>query len=334
MSLWERLNSILGAEQIKAFYNDTFPIEIRELCAKWIEEQIFGNQCIDVNDPQYNQFPTNFITGLIQQLDYESARLKPSELVIRMKINDARNHFTRNIHPGLYRHICDTLQMEQNFVTEYEKSAQIGYVDNEVLEINEKIKQLREMTTKNNDNGNQYRKEVEKHLLDNDKRNMHLQQANNVEKTARNVERYELLKAHYRGAMKKEEIGINVKCHELLNAIGETIKLHDEVQTVVIHNRLSTWKRAQVWTGKNEGLPHTGLDQLQQWFEALAENIWSTRSLTDSMRSGRHIPFNGFNINEKFEEDFRKTNTILHNLILSSFIVEKQPTQVLKTHTR
>lgn len=229
------------------------------------------------------------------------------------------------------------LQMEHNIVSPYEKNAQTvqtAYIDNEIREINEKIKQLHEITTKNNVNGNEYRKEVEKFLLNFTKRAKHVQYVNNLEKTDENMANSKKLTKHYLEIIEKEKSDIHTKCRALLSEIENTIKLHTELQQIVIHKRLSKWKRAQIWTRKNEELLLTGLDQLQQWFEALAENICSTRSLIDSMRNRRHFSVNGFNINEQFEEAFRTINMLLDNLILSSFIVEKQPPQVLRTNTR
>lgn len=233
--------------------------------------------------------------------------------------------------------------MEHNIVSPYEKNAQTAqnaqtvqtaYIDNEIREINEKIKQLHEITTKNNVNGNEYRKEVENFLFNFTKRAKQVQYVNNLEKTNGNMENSKKFTKDYLEIIEKEKSDIHTKCRALLSEIENTIKLHTELQQIVIHKRLSKWKRAQIWTRKNEELLLTGLDQLQQWFEALAENICSTRSLIDSMRNRRHFSVIGFNIDEKFEEAFRTINMLLDNLILSSFIVEQQPPQVLRTNTR
>lgn len=339
MSLWERLNSLPVADQIKTVYSESFPIEIRELCAAWIEEQINCDLCIDINDPQYCKVASNFISNLIQQMNYEKTRLRPGELVLRNRIDCVQRFFTQNLcNPEpLYKHIRDILHWEQHFLDSYNDNSQACYVDTELHEINERIKKLREMITTNIEYGNRYRNELENFMLQYNKRLQHLQMFQQKLATNKNDEiknQFEKLGEHYKAQTVAERNSINAKCHELCNSIVSTMQSHDELQNIVIHKRLHKWQQSQVLAGNGGELPLNGLDQIQQWFEALADIIWSTRTLIDSMRSKTHLPCSSANFNELFEDAFRNINRLLQNLILSSFIVEKQPPQVMKTNTR
>lgn len=335
-SLWDRVSGQASFERIKSLYNENFPLEVRILCANWIEERIKADQYIDINDPQYEQRAANFISNLIQQLDHEKQRLKkPEELSIKYRIEDAMRTFTQNIYtPGqLYKQIRDALMYEQHILDSCANNPQMSYVDNEVIEITEKIKHLRSLILQNNDIGTRYKHEMEQCMLRYSESTKRIQEMSNMPKTPENEERCAVFMEECKRQVCVMSESINQRRLEIFSAIRNAIDLLDEVQKIVIHKRLGKWQRDQALAGNGAPLPLNALDEIQSWFEDLAELIWNTRTLIDTMRKS-HMPLSQTNFNECYEVAYREITNLLQNLIVSGFIVEKQPPQVMKTNTR
>lgn len=70
------------------------------------------------------------------------------------------------------------------------------------------------------------------------------------------------------------------------------------------------------------------LDQIQNWFESLAEIILSTINNIDKMRKFAFTNFDHFNMIDTAAKG------LLSDLISSSFVLEKQPPQVMKTKSK
>lgn len=336
MSLWERVSVQAGFERIKTLYNENFPLEVRILCAEWIEDRVKSEQYIDINDPQYEQRAANFIQSLIQQLDHEKQRLtKPEELSIKYRIEDAMRTFTQNIYsPGqLYKQIRDALLYEQHILDSCTNNPQVNFVDNEVIEINDKIKHIRTLIMHNNDSGNRYKHELEQCMLRYSESTKRMAEMNAMPKTAENEERCAVYVEEYKRQVCNMSENINQRRIEIYSAIRTVIDSLDEVQKIVIHKRLGKWQRDQALAGNGAPSPTNALDEIQIWFEELAELIWNTRTLIDTMRKCQ-IPLNQGNFSDGFEIAYREITSLLQNLIVSGFIVEKQPPQVMKTNTR
>lgn len=334
MSLWDRVSGQAGFERIKSLYNENFPLEVRILCAAWIEERIKAEQFIDINDPQYEQRAANFITNLIQQLEVEKQRLKkPEELSIKYRIEEAVRSFTQHIYtPGqLYKQIRDALMYEQHILDSCANNPQMNYVDQEVIEINDKIKNLRTHIMHNNDAGNRYKHELEQCMLRYSETTKRIQEMSNMPKTPENEERCAAFVEDCKRQVCLMSENMNSRRNDIFNSIRTVIDLLDEVQKIVIHKRLGKWQRDQALAGNGAPLPLNALDEIQVWFEDLAELIWNTRTLIDTMRKS-HMPLS--QAFEGFEVAYREITNLLQNLIVAGFIVEKQPPQVMKTNTR
>ena len=107
------------------------------------------------------------------------------------------------------------------------------------------------------------------------------------------------------------------------------------LQHTVLDDELIRWKRGQQLYGN--GVPfENNIDQIQEWCEALAELIWQNRQqvrriemLVQTMSYGVTA-----GINEKIENLSKLITNLLSSLVTSTFIIEKQPPQVMKTNTR
>lgn len=337
MSMWERIINQPGFEKIKSLYNENFPLEVRILCANWIEERIKADQFLDASDPQYDQRALNFMHNLIQQLEQEKQKLKkPEELSIKYRIEDAIRTFTQSIYsPGLvYKQIRDALMYEQHFLESLSNNPQMSYMDSEAIEIGENLKQLRQMILLNNEGCNRYKHELEQNMLRYSELTKRIQEINTIPPTAENNEQRAAIMEEYKREVCSMSDSINQRRQVLYESIREVIQRLAEVQKVVIHKRLGKWQRDQALAGNGAPLPLNTLDDIQMWFEELADLIWTTRTLIDTIRKS-NIPLQGqSNYNDVFEVAYREITTLLQNLIVSGFIVEKQPPQVMKTNTR
>lgn len=145
MSNWNRIIKFPEFAKIKAFYNERFPLEVRIVCAQWIEEQIKTNESIyDVNCPQYKLIATQFIKNLIQKLVIAIQRLEPEEFAMKCRLEDAVHKFwfmENNISViRWYGYIRDVITYEKHFLDVM--SSKAHQIDSNIIE---KIKTLTNM---------------------------------------------------------------------------------------------------------------------------------------------------------------------------------------------
>ncbi|XP_015682931.1 signal transducer and activator of transcription 5B-like, partial [Protobothrops mucrosquamatus] len=112
-----------------------------------------------------------------------------------------------------------------------------------------------------------------------------------------------------------------------------TLVLLCKQQTIILDDELIQWKRRQQLAG-NGGPPEGPLDGLQAWCEKLAEIICQNRQqVCRAEHLCQQLPIPG-----PIEEMLTDLNTtvtdIISALVTSTFIIEKQPPQVLKTQIK
>ncbi|NWJ03355.1 STA5B protein, partial [Crypturellus undulatus] len=120
---------------------------------------------------------------------------------------------------------------------------------------------------------------------------------------------------------------------ELAEKHQKTLQLLRKQQTTILDDELIQWKRRQQLAG-NGGPAEGTLDVLQSWCEKLAEIIWQNRQ---QIRRAEHLcqqlPIPG-PVEEMLSELNGTITDIISALVTSTFIIEKQPPQVLKTQTK
>lgn len=339
MSMWEQLVKLPGFDRIKVMYNDNFPLEVRHVCAQWIEDRMKIEQNIDANDPQYEQRAVNFVSNFITQLELEKNKLQgKDEFSIRYRLDESIKRFTQQMcNPvQLYKHIREAILYEQHFLESYSSNPQqMNFMDGEQMEITEKIKELRKMVLINSENQNRYKHDLEQYMLRYSEGSRQIQELNAVQMTPEMEERRNRFLVEFKNQIELMTETINKNRSELYSNICTVIEVLNETQKIVIHKRLGKWQREQALSGNGFHLMHSGLDEIQSWLEGLADSIVNTRSTIDAMRKMPSIPIQTPNSgNDYFDAAYRDIVLLLQNLIVSSFIVEKQPPQVMKTNTR
>lgn len=337
--MWEQLVKHPEFDRLKVMYNENFPLEVRHVCAQWIEDRMKIEQSIDANDPQYDQRAVNFVSNFITQLELEKNKLQgKDEFSIRYRLDESIKRFTQRMcNPvQLYKHIRDTILYEQHFLESYSSNPQqMNFMDGEQMEITEKIKELRKMVLINSENQNRYKHDLEQYMLRYSEGSRQIQELNSVQMTPEIEERRNRFLLEFKNQIELMTETINKNRSELYSNICAVIEALNETQKIVIHKRLGKWQREQALSGNGFHLMHSGLDEIQSWLEGLADSIVNTRSTIDAMRKMPSIPIQTPNGgNDYFDAAYRDIVLLLQNLIVSSFIVEKQPPQVMKTNTR
>ena len=128
---------------------------------------------------------------------------------------------------------------------------------------------------------------------------------------------------------------LKLQTSNLANHHLDVIKQLKELQFRILDQELNRWKRDQQLSGN--GAPFTNnLDTIQKWCEDLAEIIWinmqQIRQL-EMIQEQLNIPSQELTMNILPELSDGLT-MLLDSLVKSSFVIEKQPPQVLKTNTR
>ncbi|GBM50732.1 Signal transducer and activator of transcription 5B [Araneus ventricosus] len=108
--------------------------------------------------------------------------------------------------------------------------------------------------------------------------------------------------------------------------------MHVDILQKILDPELIMWKRSQQLAGNGEPFLNN-LDQIQELFETSADIIWQKRQQIETLVS--QVPLNiPGNVVEKLPVLINRMKGLLSNFVTSTFIIEKQPPQVLKTNTR
>lgn len=294
MSVWNKLILEPRFDRIKTVYNELFPLEVRFVCANWIEERMKADSFIDINDPQIQQTAVNFLSTLVEQLEHEKQKLpQAKDNSIKKRLDEAIQTYTQHMyHPfAIYKQMRDVIAFEQHFLQYFSENKR---VDQEVVEIVEKLTVLENKVVLNN----------EKHMK---------------------------LKQKFQNYDCETSESTSANAIQLCQSFADVIVEIDDVQKLIVVKRLRKWQRDQALSGNGAPLNRNTLDEIQSWFQKLAEIIWTTRC---SIAATREIGALSLNLRDMIERAYKEITTLLENLIVSGFIVEKQPPQVMKTKTR
>lgn len=151
------------------------------------------------------------------------------------------------------------------------------------------------------------------------------------------------LREHARAALVQQERNVNEtvtlitgKRLNLVDNFRKTIQLTSQVQEKVLHKYLTQWKINQGFAGNGaSGMSASNLDTIQAWCENLAEIIWNTKDqIRLAMKNKSKLNIEEPNLPDFLPQSLVEVTNLLKALITTTFIIEKQPPQVMKTNTR
>lgn len=120
----------------------------------------------------------------------------------------------------------------------------------------------------------------------------------------------------------------------LSDKLKETCQALTQLQSVILDEELINWKREQQLAG-NGAVFNSNLDTIQEWCESLAGLIWLTRHHCKEVeRLKQKLPLDPLGVQDIIPQLLNDVTQLLSSLVTSTFIIEKQPPQVMKTNTR
>nr|KAF7389710.1 hypothetical protein H0235_018194 [Vespula pensylvanica] len=353
MSLWAKAQQLPqeALQQVRSVYGEHFPIEVRHFLSSWIEDKMWTD--IEPDNPQYEQYIANLVASLIQELETKAASLNTEDLFLtKLKLMEAAKTFRQRYSQNpatLFKIIRHCLGTEMKLVAQVENlgglmnmaAGRVGLmVGDAVAEIAQQVEVLRRKTQETGEDLRKMEQEQEAFAIsyhECTKLNAHLQ---HLATQPQNQQSLDLEKKIRRQKEQQEQL-LNHKVTGLMqlrltlaDKLKDTIARLNTLQSRVLDDELIRWKRDQQLAGN--GAPfNSNLDSIQEWCESLAELIWLNRQ---QIKEAEHLK-QKFALDPPGIQDILPTlnsqiTQLLSSLVTSTFIIEKQPPQVMKTNTR
>ncbi|XP_071976988.1 signal transducer and activator of transcription 1-alpha/beta [Engystomops pustulosus] len=328
MAQWFELQQIDSKflEQVHQLYDDSFPMEIRQYLAQWLEAQDWEHASANVS------LATILFHGLLAQLDDQYSRFSlECNFLLQHNIRKSKRNLQDLFQedPVQMAMIIFNCLREESKILEnaqlYSKS-QVGSTQSTVV-----IDKHRELDKKVTDVKNRAL-EVEqdvKNLEDlqdeydfkcktvQSRENEHNAQSEHLAQHELKQEKLVLRNMYIAIAIKRKEI--DHKIGELLNITGHT-------QGSLINEELVEWKRRQQIACIG-GPPNACLDQLQNWFTSIAKSLQQIRQQLKKLEElEQKLTCDGEDPITKNKQTYQeRTQNLFKQLIQSSFVVERQP---------
>uniref|UniRef100_A0A3P9L5I2 Signal transducer and activator of transcription n=1 Tax=Oryzias latipes TaxID=8090 RepID=A0A3P9L5I2_ORYLA len=344
MSLWIQAQQLQGEalHQMQALYGQHFPIEVRHYLAQWIESQPWDS--VELDNPAEETKAKRLLDNLVGELQ-KKAQVQGGEDGFLLKIK--LGHYATTLKSTydrcpleLVRCIKQILQSEQRLVQEA-TNVSIGAMDSlsqRHQQINQAFEELR-LATQETENELRKLQHSQEYFIIQYQENLRIQAQLSSLSSLPAAERsqretpLQSKRATVEAWLTREASTLQKYRLDLAEQHQKTLALLRKQQTLILDEELIQWKRRQQLAG-NGGQHEGGLDILQSWCEKLADLIWQNRQ---QIRRCEHLtqqlPLPG-----PMEELLRKLNAditdVISALVTSTFIIEKQPPQVLKTQTK
>uniref|UniRef100_A0A8D3A303 Signal transducer and activator of transcription n=1 Tax=Scophthalmus maximus TaxID=52904 RepID=A0A8D3A303_SCOMX len=341
MAVWIQAQQLQGdaLHQMQSLYGQHFPIEVRHYLSQWIEGQLWD--VIDLENPQEEFKAKRLLDSLIQELQNKAEhQVGEDGFLLKIKLG----HYASQLKSTydrcpleLVRCIKHILYTEQRLVREATNVSMMHACVNTSRSI-QAFEELRLMTQ---DTENELRKlqHNQEYFIIQYQESLRIQaqltSLSTLPPADRQLREPALLskRATVEAWLTREANTLQKYRLDLAEKHQKTLQLLRKQQTIILDDELIQWKRRQQLAG-NGGPPEGGLDILQSWCEKLAETIWQNRQ---QIRRAEHLrqqlPIPG-PIEELLNELNSTITDIISALVTSTFIIEKQPPQVLKTQTK
>ncbi|XP_078260245.1 signal transducer and activator of transcription 1-alpha/beta-like isoform X3 [Rhinoraja longicauda] len=323
MTQWYALQQLDSKflEQVDQLYDDSFPMEIRQYLAQWLEAKdwehaasndsmatVLFHDLLTQLDDQYSRFAleNNFLLqhnirkvkrnlqvyfqeDPIQLALTISVSLKEEKKILENALKDEKNHV------GL---------LQNNVILDKQKQLdqKVKTVKSKVQEIEQEIKSLEDLQDEF------------------DFRSKTLQsREHEVNGLAQNEIKQEKVLLH------NMMLKLDLKRKEVINETASLLNEVEQIEGLLINEELVEWKRRQQVQCIG-GPPNTCLDQLQHCFTLLAESLQQVRQQLKKLEElEQKYSYEGDPITQKKQFLEERYNALFFSLIKSSFVVERQP---------
>ncbi|XP_018913039.1 signal transducer and activator of transcription 5B isoform X2 [Bemisia tabaci] len=355
MALWMKAQQLQGPalHHVQALYGDSFPIEVRHFLASWIEDKMWAD--IDPDNPQHEQYISQFVESLIRELDEKIQTITAEDLfTTKLKLMEASSMFRQRFSHNpvsLFRILKNCLDNEMNLVkiAESQSTGQgvnangfLGIMDPPAVEIIQELDKLRSKTTKIGECVRRVEQEQESFAIQYHEFSKVSQAVQEFQSSSENTA---IATPDFENELKYQKEALERALHQKINLIGTlhadlSKKLQDTIaplaslQSRILDEELIKWKRDQQLSGNGRKFT-SNLDNIQEWCESLAEIIWFNRQHIKEAERLKSIMVRFFRPdNDELPNLEAQITQLLSSLITSTFIIEKQPPQVMKTNTR
>ncbi|XP_023367012.1 signal transducer and activator of transcription 5B [Otolemur garnettii] len=317
MAVWIQAQQLQGEalHQMQALYGQHFPIEVRHYLSQWIESQAWDS--IDLDNPQENIKATQLLEGLVQELQKKAEhQVGEDGFLLKIKLGHYATQLQGSSPAGS---LADAMSQKH-------------------LQINQTFEELR-LVTQDTENELKKLQQTQEYFIIQYQESLRIQaqfaqlsQLSPQERLSRETA-LQQKQVSLEAWLQREAQTLQQYRVELAEKHQKTLQLLRKQQTIILDDELIQWKRRQQLAG-NGGPPEGSLDVLQSWCEKLAEIIWQNRQ---QIRRAEHLcqqlPIPG-PVEEMLAEVNATITDIISALVTSTFIIEKQPPQVLKTQTK
>nr|XP_029480189.1 signal transducer and activator of transcription 5B-like [Oncorhynchus nerka] len=335
MAVWIQAQQLQGdaLHQMQSLYGQHFPIEVRHYLSQWLEGQLWD--VIDLENPQEEFKAKRLLDSLIQELQNKAEhQVGEDGFLLKIKLG----HYASQLKSTydrcpleLVRCIKHILYTEQRLVREASNSSSPvgGMMDSmsqKYQQINQAFEELRLLTQ---DTENDLRK------LQHNQEYFIIQYQESLRIQAQLTSLTTLPPAD-RQLREPTLLSKRATVEAWLTREANTLQKYRLVHYFLycIHTHTCTETCTHTCTHWNEGAGRDGCLCVLFRCEKLAETIWQNRQ---QIRRAEHLrqqlPIPG--PIEELLNDLNSTITdIISALVTSTFIIEKQPPQVLKTQTK
>ncbi|XP_027687835.1 signal transducer and activator of transcription 1-alpha/beta isoform X2 [Chelonia mydas] len=323
MTQWYQLQQLDSKflEQVHQLYDDSFPMEIRQYLAQWLENQDWEHAANNVS------FATVLFHDLLSQLDDQFSRfLIENNFLLQHNIRKSKRNLQDHFQEDpiqMAMTIFNCLKEERKILSSAQLSdqMQVGNIQNTVMLDKQKELDMKVRSVKNNV------VEVEqdiKTLEDvQDEYDFKCKTLQNRENEPNGVAQDEYKKEQL--LLQKMFLTLDLKRKEVVTKIINLLNISEHTQSALINEELVEWKHRQQIACIG-GPPNACLDQLQNWFTIVAESLQQVRQqlkkLEELEQKFTYEP-DPITKNKQVLQD--RTCSLFKQLIQSSFVVERQP---------
>uniref|UniRef100_A0A087XMD8 Signal transducer and activator of transcription n=2 Tax=Poecilia formosa TaxID=48698 RepID=A0A087XMD8_POEFO len=306
-------------EQVDQLYDDSFPMDIRQYLSRWIESIDWDTVAVQ------DSLATIRFHDLLAQLDDQHSRFA-------LESNFLQQHNFRKIKRNLQDRfqedpvtmamiISRNLKEEQKILVCAKEAEQEGEgavsamvvekqkLDNKVKELKDKVQFMDQMLKNLEDLQDEY--DFKMNTLKNPENELNGMSAKELEKEKFNTTRM--------------CIELKQKRHEVVSFLSELLNLTQSLIQDLINEELPEWKQRQQIACIG-GPPNACVDQLQNWFTAVAESLQQVRQhLNKMLELEQKFTYENDPISQKKSHLENRALDLLKNLLSSSLVVERQP---------
>lgn len=354
MSFATKFHSLPPAiqQEITSQYTEYFPFEVRYVLAEWLERH--GWNDLDESNPQHTKYTNCLVKAFLDELTKTCAQhLEDPELQYRLQEAARKIEQWAGANPfRLVKEVQRIFTFESNIIGQYESNgipnigmsnaAMIHAVDYSLDEELKKLSNQIQSFYEELDNISQERGQLRIAVHEIKRMQQvftHPQMtADSLANLKRDLDTRQLSVINIANSNREKSL---MWIHNIIEVLSDL----QQVQRKIVDDKLAVWKREQQLAnnGCTSTSPDNSLERIQALCGSLSDLLVQVRKLLHKFHSGPDDVLkqlfkpeqNGLMVIENLTQNAMKlTDDQITSLIQSSFVIEKQPPQVMKTNIR